>query len=61
VSKYARSGVSSLLIAVVFVGYGVFRHHERPILGIVFITVGLLNVLVSVASFGLAIWGGEER
>lgn len=55
--KHVRSGVFSLLVAGAFLGYGVFRYHERPVLGIVLVVVGLLNVLVSVASFGLAVWG----
>ena len=57
VVKHVRSGVFSLLVAGAFLGYGVFRYHERPVLGIVLVVVGLLNVLVSVASFGLAVWG----
>jgi hypothetical protein len=52
-----RNGISSLLIALVFSGYGLFRHSERPVFGTVLMIVGLVNMLVSGVSFGLAIWG----
>jgi hypothetical protein len=55
-----RTGIFSLIVAMGFVGYGVFRYDERPVLGIVLMLVGTLNALVSVANFGLAIWGGEK-
>jgi len=56
-AECVRNGVSSLLIAIAFSGYGFFRYPERPIFGAVLMTVGLVNMLVSGVSFGLAIWG----
>jgi cation transporter-like permease len=52
-----RNGVTSLLVAFAFSGYGFFRYPERPVFGVVLMVVGLLNVFVCGASFGLAIWG----
>lgn len=53
--SHVRNGVSSLLVAIVFAGYGFFRYSERPIFGVTLIIVGLLNAFVSGASFVLAI------
>lgn len=56
---FMRDGALSLLIAIALSGYGFFRYPERPILGSVLMVVGLMNMLVSGANFGLAIWGGS--
>lgn len=54
---FVRDGAVSLFIAIALSGYGFFRYPERPILGSVLMVVGLMNMLVSGANFGLAIWG----
>lgn len=56
-AECARNGVSSLVIAFAFAGYGFLRYPERPVLGGALMVVGMLNMLVSGASFGLAVWG----
>ncbi len=60
-SKYVRNGLSGLFAAILLSGYGFFRYPERPVLGGVLMVVGFINMLVSGANFGLAIWGAKEE
>jgi len=59
--SYLRGGLFSLLVALAFVGYGLFRYGERHVLGGALVFVGLLNLVVSAANFVLAFWDSRDE